>query len=472
MKEALRELTHRPRQHLSTFLVVVIGSMFGSGLIGAVGLLQKIADPTGEAGGTFLVMLVLTSMTFFAIALFVAAMVVINTFSIVVAGRTHQLALLRLIGAKASTLRRAVAFEGLLIGLVGSVTGLALGSLTTWVLALVAEARDAGNGLQSTALNPWMLWAAVLVILTSWLAAWNGARPVLSVSPLEGARRSGEPTVKTLRQRGWVLGASIALVVVGAFFVGCGILLAGSTPVGILPAVFGGFLSFGGIAVGSAWIMPPFFALSGKAVGHGTPGRMAVANARRYPLRSARTSMGLVIGITLVVMFGTLGSTLKSVVHRMAASREYRPEDVVVVNQLVDNALLFVYGMVAFSVVIAAIGVANNMKSAILQRRRELGMLRTVGLSTGQMWRMIFGETTQLTLSAAVLGIPLGIFYGWAGSFCMLASIKGVGAFGPTPPWGVLLVVVIGCLFITGLATALPARQTAKESPVRALALA
>ncbi|WP_129657281.1 FtsX-like permease family protein [Rothia uropygialis] len=471
MKNAVRELTQHPRQHLSTLLVVVIGSMFGSGLIGAVGLLYKILDPAGEADGTLLVMLLLTSMTFFAIALFVAAMVVVNTFSIVVAGRTQQLALLRLIGAKASTLRRAVACEGLLVGMIGSVVGLGLGAVTTWVIALTAEAKGAGSGLQATAINPWMITAAVLVALTSWIAAWNGARPVLSVSPLEGTRRSAEPALKTLRKRIWTLGLSIALVVLGALFLGGGLMMGLTGPAGVLPAVFGGFLSFGGVALGSAWIMPPFFALSGKVVGHGTSGRMAVANSRRYPLRSARTSMGLVIGITLVVMFGTLGSTLKSVVQRMAGSGEYRPEDVAIVNQVVDNSLLFVYGMVAFSVVIAAIGVANNMKSAILQRRRELGMLRTVGLSTSQMWRMIFGETAQLTLSAACLGIPLGLFYGWAGTFCMFAAVDGVGIFGPTPPWTVLLGVVVGCLVITGLATALPARQTAKESPVRALAL-
>ena len=181
--------------------------------------------------------------------------------------------------------------------------------------------------------------------------------------------------------------------------------------------------------------------------------------------------MGLVIGITLVVMFGTLGSTLKSAVHDMAESGEYDFGQVAMINVMIDNALLFVYGMVAFSVVIAVIGVANNMKSSIMQRRRELGMLRTVGLSTRQMWQMIFGETAQLTVSAACVGIPLGIFYGWAGTFCMFASLKGAGIFGPTPPWGVLLMVVIGCLAITGLATALPARQTAKEPPVRALAM-
>lgn len=471
MKNALLELARRPGQHVSTLLVVTIGSLFGSGLIGAVGLLYNLLNPDGQADGSLLVMLVLTSMTFFAVALFVAGTVVVNTFSIVVAGRTQQLAMMRLIGAKASALRRGVAAEGLIIGILGSVVGLALGALTTWILALVAEAKDAGTSLQSTALNPWMLVAAVLVALTSWIAAWNGARPVLSVSPLEGIRRSGEPAAKALRNRKLTLASSIVLVVVGLLFLIGGLVLGIGSPVGILPAVLGGFLSFTGIALGSAWVMPPFFALSGSLVGHGTPGRMAVANSKRYPLRSARTSMGLVIGITLVVMFGTLGSTLKSAVHDMAESGEYDFGQVAMINVMIDNALLFVYGMVAFSVVIAVIGVANNMKSSIMQRRRELGMLRTVGLSTRQMWQMIFGETAQLTVSAACVGIPLGIFYGWAGTFCMFASLKGAGIFGPTPPWGVLLMVVIGCLAITGLATALPARQTAKEPPVRALAM-
>ncbi|WP_035810304.1 MULTISPECIES: FtsX-like permease family protein [Micrococcales] len=470
MKDALRELTHRPQQHLTTFLVVVVGSMFGSGLIGSVGLLQKMTDPTGEAGGTLLVMLVLTSMTFFAVALFVSSMVVVNTFSIVVAGRIQQLALMRLIGAKAATLRRAIAGEGLIIGLVGSAVGLVLGAAVTWVLSLWGEAKNAGLDLQSTALNPWMIAPAVIVVVTSWMAAWNGARPVLSVSPLEGTRRTVEPTGRSLRRRSGALGASIALVGMGALLIAGGMLLAAGNPVGILPAVFGGLLSFAGIAVGAAWVMPVFFRLSALVIGHGTPGRMAVGNAKRYPLRSARTSMSLVIGITLVVMFGTVGSTVKSVVDIMASSEAYDPGQIAVVHQMIDNALLFVYGMIAFAVVIAVIGVANNMRSAIMQRRRELGMLRTIGLSTGQMWRMIFGESGQLTLSAACLGIPLGVLYGWVGTYCMFASVKGVGFFGPALPWGILAIVVLGCAVITAVATAIPARSVARDSPVRALA--
>lgn len=470
MKDALRELTHRPQQHLSTFLVVIVGSMFGSGLIGSVGLLRKIMDPTGEAGGTLLVMLVMTSMTFFAIALFVSAMVVVNTFSIVVAGRIQQLALLRLIGAKASTLRRAIAGEGLIIGLVGSAVGLVLGAAVTSGLSLWGEAKNPGMELQSTALNPWMIAPAVIVVLTSWLAAWNGARPVLSVSPLEGSRRTVEPTGRNLRRRGGPLGASIALVVMGALIMAGGMLLSTGNPVGILPAVFGGLLSFTGIAIGAAWVMPIFFRASALVIGHGTPGRMAVGNAKRSPLRSARTSMSLVIGITLVVMFGTVGTTVKAVVDKMATSEEYDTGQIAVVHLMIDNVLLFIYGMIAFAVIIAVIGVANNMRSAIMQRRRELGMLRTVGLSVGQMWRMIFDESGQLTLSAACLGIPLGVFYGWVGTYCMFASVKGVGFFGPSLPWGILAIVVVGCALITAVATAIPARSVARDSPVRVLA--
>ncbi|RUQ23248.1 FtsX-like permease family protein [Kocuria sp. HSID16901] len=470
MKDALRELTRHPQQHISTFLVVIVGAMFGSGLIGSVGLLRKILDPTGEAGGTLLVMLLMTTMTFFAIALFVSSIVVANTFSIVVAGRTHQLALMRLIGAKASALRRGIAAEGLLIGALGSAVGLVLGGIVTWLLALWAEAKNAGTDLESTAFNPWCLAPALLVVLTSWVAAWNGARPVLSVSPLEGTRRSVEPSGRELRRRKPMLGMSIALVVLGAFFLGAGIVSASESPISILSAVFGGLLSFAGIALGSAWVMPPFFGLSGLLVGHGTSGRMAVGNARRYPLRSARISMSLVIGITLVVMFGTVGSTVKSVMGSMADSGVYDEGEVMLMSQMIDNVLLFVYGMVAFAVIIAVIGVANNMRAAIMQRRVELGMLRTVGLSIGQMWRMILGETSQLTISAACLGIPLGVFYGWVGTYCMFGSVDGVQFFGPTPPWGVLIAVVAGCALITGVATAIPARKRAQESPVRALA--
>ncbi|MEG6529057.1 FtsX-like permease family protein, partial [Bordetella bronchiseptica] len=65
------------------------------------------------------------------IAIFVAAIVVVNTFSIVVAGRTRTIALLRLLGASASSLRRGFGVEGLIVGGVGAVLGTVLADTTT-----------------------------------------------------------------------------------------------------------------------------------------------------------------------------------------------------------------------------------------------------------------------------------------------------------------------------------------------------
>ena len=66
--------------------------------------------------------------------------------------------------------------------------------------------------------------------------------------------------------------------------------------------------------------------------------------------------------------------------------------------------------------VIAAVGLVNNLSLSVLQRTRELGLLRALGFSVRQLRQMILSESAQLTLTAVLLGILLGTVYGWAGA--------------------------------------------------------
>ncbi|MBN4844936.1 ABC transporter permease, partial [Staphylococcus sp. EG-SA-29] len=153
--------------------------------------------------------------------------------------------------------------------------------------------------------------------------------------------------------------------------------------------------------------------LAGLPLRASAAGRLAAGSARRHPLRASRTSMGLVIGITLIMMFATLGQTFQTVMTRWSRELGIAEDQTSSVMRSIDDVLWFLTAMLVFSLVIAAIGVVNNMQASVMQRTRELGMLRTIGLSTAGLWRMILAETAQLTLAAALFAIPLGILYGW-----------------------------------------------------------
>lgn len=469
LRTALRELRHNPRQHGSTLLICTVAAFFGAGMIVGTRLLTAVLGGDDPGSGALGVMLGVTSTVFFGIALFVASLVVVNSFSILVAGRTRTLAMLRLLGASASRLRWGIATEGLVTGVLGAVLGTVLAAVAGLATACTLADRGYGDHLGEV-LTGKMLWPGVLVTFMAVAAAWRGARPVLNVSPLEGTRRSVEPTLKTLRRTSRpLLVLSILGVLAGVFLLGLGVLVGLATPLGVLIGFCGGVLSFTGIAVGSAWVMPAFLGAAGWLLRGTAMGRMAVANTRRHPLRAARTSMSLVIGITLIMMFGTVGETLKSTVTSWVEDGLLSEEELPGLLAVTDFVLWFLYAMLAFSLIIAGIGMADNIKAAVMQRTRELGMMRTLGLSVPSLWRMIFAETAQLTIAAALLALPLGVFYGWCGTVSMLASVDHQLRL-PAIPWLAAALVVAGCAVITSLAASLPVRQVTRVSPVAALA--
>src|SRR5690625_5857116 len=101
----------------------------------------------------------------------------------------------------------------------------------------------------------------------------------------------------------------------------------------------------------------------------------------------------------------------------------------------VADALAFFVGLIAFSVIIAVIGVMNSMSLSVLQRTREIGLLRAVGLTRQGVRNMIVAESGQLTIAATAMGILLGVLYVWAGALSLLGALEGVGWFLPTIPW-------------------------------------
>jgi putative ABC transport system permease protein len=137
------------------------------------------------------------------------------------------------------------------------------------------------------------------------------------------------------------------------------------------------------------------------------------------------------------------------------------------VAAVIDKTMLFFLGMILFSVIIAVIGVANALMLSVRQRTQEIGLLMALGQTPKRVRRMIAAEGLQLSLTACVVGVPLGVAYGWIGALTLLSPLTGI--FAPSVPWWVIAVVVGGTLVAVLAASREPARAATSISPVEAL---
>jgi len=457
------------REHGPSVLVAALSSAFGVALLQTTSVLSVVIrndDVTGSSG-TVGVMLGIVATVFMVIAIYVGAIVTSNTFATIVAGRTRTIALYRLIGSSAAAQRRAVAREGLIVGLIGSVVGAVIGIVIVAVIVAITVATAVLPALDYNYVEPVIALPIVTVILTTWLASWIGSRRVLVVSPMQATGAAVESSREESVGRRGRNAVAVVLLVVGIGLLGLGILVGLASPVGVLIGIVGGVLSFSGVVLGAHLVMPPALRLVGRMFGSGAPARLAAENAVRYPERSSRTTIGLVIGVTLVTMFAVASESYRTIL--LTAQQEH-PE----IYEGVDTAMMItviVFSvLMGFSALIAAVGMVNNLSLSVLQRTRELGLLRALGFTAGQVRRMILTEAAQLTIAAVIVGLVLGTFYGWAGAQSLLGAVQG-GLIVPAIPLGLLLVVVVGAVVLTLAASLAPSRRATSVAPVEALAV-
>lgn len=463
----------RERGMGASILVAAISTVFGVVLIATTDFLAAMlrADPYIGDSGTLAFVLGFLTLLLVALAVYVAGIVTANTFATVVAGRSRQIALLRLIGASARSQRARVASQGLVVGVLGAVIGTVLGIVVSAAGAQIAIVRLGLDAVHVAPVTLSMLLPAVIVALTTWLAAWIGSRRVLAVTPLQAVAGSvplDTDEVVARRGRHAVAGVLFAL---GAVALAAGILLGLVSPLGVVVAFVGGVLSFTGITMAAPLVMPPALRLVGRAFGRSAPARLAVQNAYRNPERSARTSIGIVIGVTLVTMFAVAIESVKAVLTANAGG-SLEPE----LASIMDTFAAIMMGLVAISAVIAGVGLVNLLTLGVIQRTRELGLLRALGVSIRQIRVMVLLESVHVTVTATVLGVLLGISYGWAGAQSLLGSVPtnpdGIiraGIVYPAVPIMPLLVIVAATAILTVAASVTPTRLATRVAPVAAL---
>lgn len=269
-------------------------------------VVQDVAQLTGGNDQLTIILLV-----FAMVALVVTGLVVMNTFSVVIAQRTRELALLRTLGAKRGQIRSSVLMEALLIGILASAVGvlLAIGLLA----GLIAVLKSLVPTMSYATLDYSMtaIWVPLLVgVLMTVLAAWVPARRAMKLAPLAALRPFDAASV---RNRAGVLRIVFGSLLTLAGAIG---LAAGMVLQNLLIAFAGGLLSFPGILMLASLFVPGAVFGVGKLVTSGSvAGRLAALNSVRNPGRTTATATALLIGVTLVSMIMVGGQSAKSTLN-------------------------------------------------------------------------------------------------------------------------------------------------------------
>ncbi|MCJ7725019.1 MAG: ABC transporter permease [Acidimicrobiia bacterium] len=247
-----------------------------------------------------------------AIALFVAAFLISNTFRIIVSQRTRELALLRAVGATGGQVTLIVVLEAFIVGLIASAIGIGVGVLLAVGIQGALEAFGISFPSGSLVIKPrtiffGMGFGVFFTMISAIIPAVRAAR----VPPVAALRETSVGFSKPLRKR---VIAGVAITSVGLVMLFSG--LFGSFSKAVLVMGIGAGLTFIGVAV-----IAPFFSRGfGRIFGaplprmFGVPGRLAQENAIRKPRRMAATASALMIGVALVSILAVLAASAKTTI--------------------------------------------------------------------------------------------------------------------------------------------------------------
>ncbi len=595
---------------------------------------QVRADQKAEIS-EFLTIFRYILLAFAGIGLLVGTFIIYNTFSMIVAQRNRELALLRAIGASRKDVSRSVLTEALLVGVLGGAIGLGLGAaIAAGMLAFTKSQGLPSNGIE---VGLSAIASAVFVgIIVTMLSAWIPARRASRIPPVEAMRESTvEPGAGSLRKR-TLIGAVLGVLAVAALVVGG--LGEGSGPA--LIVAVGAVLAIVAVVLAAPALSQPFVGALGGVFQKpfGTVGRLARTNAVRNPRRSAATAFALTLGLMLVVVIGTLGSSFKGTINSAVdkgvkadfiitgtnggqmplgladavrkapdaqtvvsqaiaiakldgknlwmtaplggklsdvavvtpvegvvdvpadgmavdqpTAREqgwkigddvkltsltgtdvtvpivgiYEPSEIAgprligqnvydklvpseamrvvqpiwvkgkpgvdadtlrsqledvtapyliaqiqdreqfknAISSQIDQMMITLYALLGLSLVIAVLGIINTLALSVVERKREIGMLRAVGMARAQVRRSIYLESTYIAVFGALLGAVLGLAIGVP----LVRTLAYWGLEGVVIPWSLIGGTLVGAAVVGVVAALWPAVTAARTRPLEAI---
>ncbi|MFI1408385.1 ABC transporter permease [Streptomyces sp. NPDC020707] len=256
-------------------------------------------------------------LVFAGIALFVSIFIIANTFTMLVAQRTRELALMRAVGASRRQVTRSVLIEATVVGSVAAVTGLLAGiglgaALRSLLGATGSTVPDGPLVVSSTTVLAALLVGVVVTVLAAWLPGRRAAKipPIAAMSSVHAAP-SG---------RGLVVRNTIGAILAGG---GVALVLAATgMSSGDAKAPMG--LGAGALVIGVFVLTPllsrPMIAACAPVLRvFGVAGTLARQNAVRNPRRTAATASALMIGLTLITGLTVIAGSVQKSIDEMAA---------------------------------------------------------------------------------------------------------------------------------------------------------
>ncbi|MFD6492864.1 ABC transporter permease [Streptomyces sp. NPDC059944] len=132
----------------------------------------------------------------------------------------------------------------------------------------------------------------------------------------------------------------------------------------------------------------------------------------------------------------------------------------------VGQLLNMVYGLLGLAIVVAILGVVNTLALSVVERTREIGLMRAIGLSRRQLRRMIRLESVVIALFGALLGLGLGM--SWGATAQKLLALEGLKVL--DIPWPTIIGVFIGSAFVGLFAALIPAFRAGRMNVLNAIA--
>ncbi|MFG2098275.1 ABC transporter permease [Streptomyces sp. NPDC048612] len=254
-------------------------------------------------------------LVFAGISLFVGLFLIANTFTMLVAQRTRELALLRAVGASRRQVTRSVLIEAFVVGAIAGVTGLlagiGIGAGLRALMSTTAEAVPDGPLVVSpTAVLTALGVGIVITVLAAWLPGRRAAKipPVAAMNSVHAV-----PTTKSLVVRNTL----------GALFAGAGtaaVLVATGMKDGKAVMAVGAVLLVIGVFILTPLLSRPLIALASPVLRlFGTAGTLARQNAVRNPRRTAATASALMVGLTLITGMTVIAGSVQKGIDKLAS---------------------------------------------------------------------------------------------------------------------------------------------------------
>ncbi|WP_432056151.1 ABC transporter permease [Streptomyces sp. bgisy022] len=278
----------------------------------------ELADDQAEMIASSMSGLKQALLVFAGIALFVGTFIIANTFTMLVAQRTKELALMRAVGASRRQITRSVLIEAFVVGAIAAVAGLVAGVGIGVGLQSLMGALDAPMPDGPLVISTGTIVSAFAVgILITMLAAWLPGRRAAKIPPVAAMNSvHAKATTKSLVLRN-TLGALLSAAGIAVVLVAT--TLKGSD--GQAPMGFGAVLLIVGVFVLTPLLSRPLIAAAAPVLRvFGISGKLARQNSVRNPRRTAATASALMIGLTLITGMTVAAGSLQKSIDKMAAS--------------------------------------------------------------------------------------------------------------------------------------------------------